>query len=220
MPQQPGLPRTMRCRTGPSRPARTRPVPVAPRGSPGPPLAPWSPGLMTSPEDVIPLGRGGPAPDGRAETLRSPQAVGTLPWGAPPGALTRHAQLLRQPPAKGLGTEHTLIHGDAPHGHEGAHVQGAHPGVLPCRDRGRGRGGRAGRSEGSWTPRRTPPSAAGTPREPAGQVPLGATGLSARVGAALPLAARPSGPAASGAASPKPGPLPTCPTARGAPGWD
>lgn len=54
---------------------------------------------------------------------------------APPG-LTWHLQLLCQPLAEGLGTQHTLVHGDAPHWDEGADIQGAHAGVLPCNGAG------------------------------------------------------------------------------------
>ena len=61
--------------------------------------------------------------------------------GHPPWALTWHTQLLCQPLAKGLGTQHTLVHGDAPHWDEGAHVQGAHPGVLPYTEMGLKKGG-------------------------------------------------------------------------------
>lgn len=68
--------------------------------------------------------------------LRKPLRSGHPSSGRGVEALTWHAQLLCQPLAKGLGTEHTLIHANAPHRDEGAHVQGSHPRVLPCREMG------------------------------------------------------------------------------------
>lgn len=55
----------------------------------------------------------------------------------PSRALTWYIELLCQPLAKGLSTEHTLVHADAPHRDEGANIQSAHARVLSC-----GKGGR------------------------------------------------------------------------------
>lgn len=121
------------------RSAQPVPLPGSPsQGAPRTPQHGWRAGLSCS-RPVLPLHTGKLQNTSRGEQRQA--GTGTFSnswnragwderWRGSLTPLTRHAQLCCQALPEDVGAGDTLLHGDVPHWHKGADIQGPHPRVL------------------------------------------------------------------------------------------